>query len=186
MIELQSVSKPINPFESRKAADITPRSTTQGAGGAAPTEPSRSVLHLVAKGKSGPIRPPFETVIDRDDRVRILDTELYPWRMICALHMRGPNGAGAIGTGWFIGPKTVVTAGHCVFSNYFFGGRASTNEILPAASCEVSNPHWRTRMARQFGGVKSRDSCGWPVCQELRMPATISYHGKSRSKLRGI
>jgi V8-like Glu-specific endopeptidase len=86
---------------------------------------------VVVKGKGGPIRPPFETVINRDERVRILDTDLAPWRMICALRMRGGNGAGAIGTGWFIGPKTVITAGHCVFSNFFFGGWANTIEVIP-------------------------------------------------------
>jgi glutamyl endopeptidase len=148
MIELQSVSKPVSPFESREVAEVTPRGTTQGAGGAATTEPSRSVQHLVAKGKSGPIRPPFETVINRDERVRILDTDLYPWRMICALRMRGPSGAGAIGTGWFIGPKTVVTAGHCVFSNYFFGGWASTIEVIPGLNGNGSN-------GKPFGSVIS-------------------------------
>jgi hypothetical protein len=35
----------------------------------------------------------------------------------------------------------------------------------PAASCEVSNPRWRTAMARQFGGVKARVSYRWPTCQ---------------------
>jgi hypothetical protein len=59
----------------------------------------------MVKGKSGPLLSPFETVIGRDERVRILDTELPPWRMMCALRMRGPGGAGAIGTGWFIGPR---------------------------------------------------------------------------------
>ena len=87
--------------------------------------------HLVVKGKSGPLLSPFETVIGRDERVRILDTELPPWRMICALRMRGPSGAGAIGTGWFIGPRTVLTPGHCVFSRMFFGGWASTIEVIP-------------------------------------------------------
>jgi len=131
MIEVKSVSKPMSPFESFEGEEAAPRSVTTGAGGTATGEPSRSVQFLAGKGKSGPIRPPFETVIDVDERVRILDTDLYPWRMICALRMQGPTGAGAIGTGWFIGPKTVLTAGHCVFSNYFFGGWASRIEVIP-------------------------------------------------------
>jgi glutamyl endopeptidase len=131
MIEIKSVSKPVSPFEAFEAIKVPLRSTTGGAGGTATGETSRSLRHLVVKGKSGPIRPPFETVINRDERVRILDTDLAPWRMICALRMRGPSGAGAIGTGWLIGPKTVVTAGHCVFSNYFFGGWASEIEVIP-------------------------------------------------------
>src|SRR5271157_3349706 len=129
MIELKSVSKPVIPYERFEAA--APKRVTRGRVGSTNPEASRSFKHLVVKGKGGPIRPPFETVIDRDDRVRILDTELAPWRMICALRMQGGSGAGAIGTGWFIGPRTVITAGHCVFSNYFFGGWASTIEVIP-------------------------------------------------------
>jgi V8-like Glu-specific endopeptidase len=46
--------------------------------------------------------------------VRILDTELAPWRRICALAISSPGGD-FIGTGWFVGPRTIITAGHCVF-----------------------------------------------------------------------
>jgi V8-like Glu-specific endopeptidase len=125
------------------------RGITKGASGTATSEPSRSVQFLVPAGKSGPIRPPFETVIGRDDRVRILDTDLSPWRMICALRMTGSNGAGFIGTGWFIGPKTVVTAGHCVFSNLYFGGWVSTIEVIPGLNGSGSS-------ARPYGSVTSR------------------------------
>jgi V8-like Glu-specific endopeptidase len=130
MSKLNSISKPVSPFESSEIASR--RVTTGHEGSAKPgAEASRSFKYLVGKGKGGPIRPPFETVINRDERVRILDTDLAPWRMICALRMRGGNGAGAIGTGWFIGPRTVITAGHCVFSNFFFGGWASAIEVIP-------------------------------------------------------
>jgi glutamyl endopeptidase len=131
MIELKSVHKPSSSLESMEMAPVAPPAT-KGSAGAATTETSRSLRHLVVAGKSGPIAPPFESVIGPvDDRVRILDTDLPPWRMICALRMRGPTGAGAIGTGWFIGPRTVLTAGHCVFSNQFFGGWASSVEVIP-------------------------------------------------------
>lgn len=151
MIALKSVSKPVpapSPFEALEAA--LPRRVVSGSAGSATAEVSRSVKHLVVKGRSGPIRPPspFETVIDRDDRVRILDTDLTPWRMICALRMTGANGAGAIGTGWFIGPKTVVTAGHCVYSTLFFGGWASTIEVIPGLNGDGAD-------AQPFGSVTS-------------------------------
>lgn len=131
MIELKTVSKPVSAFESSAVVSAAERITTTGASGTATSEHSRSLHQIVAKGKSRPISSPFETVIDRDERVQILDTELSPWRMICALRMSGPTGSGAIGTGWFIGPKTVITAGHCVFSNSFFGGWASQIEVIP-------------------------------------------------------
>jgi glutamyl endopeptidase len=130
MIELKSVRKPTTAFESMAAPPAAPP-PTKGHSGSATSEVSRSRRHLVVTGKGGPIAPAFESVIGTDERVRILDTDLWPWRMICALRMRGPTGAGAIGTGWFIGPRTVLTAGHCVFSNHFFGGWASSIDVIP-------------------------------------------------------
>src|ERR1700758_209107 len=106
MIELKSVSKPHSPFES---AESVTRAASEGCAGTATAEESRSERHLAVRGKGGPLRPPLETVIGRDERVRIVDTDLAPWRMICALRMRGETGPGAIGTGWFIGPKTLLT-----------------------------------------------------------------------------
>jgi glutamyl endopeptidase len=149
MIELKSVHKPSSSPESTAMAPAAPP-PTKGSAGAATTETSRSLKHLVVTGKSGPIAPPFESVIGVDDRVRILDTDLPPWRMICALRMRGPTGAGAIGTGWFIGPRTVLTAGHCVFSNQFFGGWASSVEVIPGLLGTGSDPD-----ARPYGSATS-------------------------------
>jgi V8-like Glu-specific endopeptidase len=130
MIELASVDKPRTTLESLEAAPAAPPAT-KGYEGAATTEVSRSFAHLVVKGKSEPISSPLESVISVDERIRIMDTDLSPWRMICALRMRGPTGAGAIGTGWFIGPRTVLTAGHCVYSTRFFGGWAASIEVIP-------------------------------------------------------
>src|SRR4051794_4504894 len=100
MVELASVSKPIptrSPFETLESGPPPPQVTT-GSPGSAIDEVSRSARHLLVRGKAGQIRTPFESVIDRDERVRILDTDLSPWRMICALRMRGPSAAGSFGT----------------------------------------------------------------------------------------
>ena len=53
-----------------------------------------------------------ETVDGIDDRVRIDDTDLAPWRMICSLILIFPSGRQGIGTGWLAAPNIVVTAGH--------------------------------------------------------------------------
>lgn len=85
-------------------------------------------------GDVGEVASPtgIESVIGADQRVRIFETEQAPWRMICALQMRGPDGvSSAVGTGWFVGPRTIITAGHCVFHKGFFGGWASDIEISP-------------------------------------------------------
>ncbi len=141
MIELLSVSKPqpaAAVFESMRAAEAVPqRALTPGRPGSGAREVSRSLKFLAAKGKTGPLRERavrggLESIIGpTDDRVRVLDTDLAPWRMVCALRMRGQSGAGAIGTGWFVGPKTLLTAGHCVHSTQFFGGWASRIEVSP-------------------------------------------------------
>lgn len=46
----------------------------------------------------------------------ISDTTLYPWRATAALLMTVPGSAQIFtGTGWLVGPRAIITAGHCVF-----------------------------------------------------------------------
>ncbi|WP_331081987.1 hypothetical protein [Actinophytocola sp.] len=56
-----------------------------------------------------------ETVQGPDDRVQITTTGVYPWRAHASLEITAADGSRWIGTGWFIGPHTLMTAGHCVF-----------------------------------------------------------------------
>src|SRR5512135_392612 len=109
---LKSVSNPVPVLEAIRG-DILVR--TPAHIGAASSESSRSAKYLVGKGKAEPlqrVRAPIgmESIIGTDDRVRILDTDLTPWRMICSLEMRGPSSSSVIGTGWLAGPRTVMTA----------------------------------------------------------------------------
>jgi len=60
-----------------------------------------------------PIRP--LTVNGEDNRVQIADTGSYLWPTIASLLITAADDSMWIGTGWFIGPKTLITAGHCVF-----------------------------------------------------------------------
>src|SRR5918911_1114934 len=55
-----------------------------------------------------------ETVHGPDDRVQIQNTAAYPWRVHASLHIIARDNSAWIGTGWFIGPSTPVTAGHVV------------------------------------------------------------------------
>lgn len=61
------------------------------------------------------------TVIGKDGRVRETQTTLTPWRMICALKISTTSGQAYVGTGWMIGPATVLTAGHNIMGRS--GGR---------------------------------------------------------------
>lgn len=56
-----------------------------------------------------------ESVIGPDDRVRVFDTHLYPFSAIAALEITAKDGSMYVGTGWFVGKHTLITAGHCVF-----------------------------------------------------------------------
>ncbi len=135
MIELKTIQKPSAPA-APESAPAAPYKSSQGAWGSAPKDASRAASAFIGIGKSDtPIRPRFapgiglESVIGADSRERVLETELFPWRMVCALSMIAPGGGGAIGTGWLAGPRTIVTAGHCVHHQGFFGGWAESIEV---------------------------------------------------------
>ena len=59
--------------------------------------------------------PLLEAVFGTDERVRINNTKQYPWRMNTSLLITAADNSQWLGTGWFISPRTLVTAGHCVF-----------------------------------------------------------------------
>ena len=94
-----------------------------------------------------------EVVIGPDNRIRVQNTTTYPWRAVCALRMTAANGARYIGTGWLISPRTVITAGHCVFM-HDAGGWVRSIEVIPGMNDS----------ARPFGshvGTTLRSVSGW-------------------------
>jgi glutamyl endopeptidase len=73
----------------------------------------------------------IEVVIGTDDRIRINPTTSYPWRSICSLLITPKVGTKQyIGTGWLVSPRTVITAGHCVYM-HDLGGWAKTIQVTP-------------------------------------------------------
>ena len=84
-----------------------------------------------------PRSSPLESILgDTDRRKQILETELTPWRMICALEIESQNGSAFVGTGWFAGPRTVITAGHCVFDPVELGGWAKKITVVPGRNVD--------------------------------------------------
>lgn len=78
-----------------------------------------------------PVTPDaLEIVHGADDRVRVGVTTAYPFRTICQLEITAPNGKSYIGSGAFIGPRVVLTAGHCVFM-HADGGWARQIRVIP-------------------------------------------------------
>ena len=57
----------------------------------------------------------LESVLGTDERIRIQDTRKLPWRLNASLLITAADNSQWIGTGWFISPRTLVTAGHCVY-----------------------------------------------------------------------
>lgn len=99
-----------------------------------------------------------EAVIGSDDRIQITNTSTYPWRVHCSLRITANDGSQWIGTGWFCGPHTVVTAGHCVFiKNSGVAGRdgwVRSITVIPG----------RNGASQPFGSVTSsnlRTVTGW-------------------------
>ena len=104
--------------------------------------------------------PQLEVVIGTDDRVQITATSIYPWRIHASLLITAADNSQWIGTGWFIGPHTLITAGHCVFiKNSGVPGRdgwAKRITVMPG----------RNGSTLPFGSVIStsfRSVTGWTV-----------------------
>jgi V8-like Glu-specific endopeptidase len=96
-----------------------------------------------------------EVVIGMDDRVQITNTALLPWKRTCHLRIRAADNSMFLGTGFFIGPRTVATAGHCVFIRNH-GGWVKDITVTPGRNT-TSEPFGSVR-ATAFRSVK-----GWVV-----------------------
>lgn len=111
------------------------------------------LFDLVKKPESDLNQKLMEVVIDNDDRVQIKDTKQNPWRWICSLLIRAADGTRWIGTGWLVGPSTLITAGHCVHIAGH-GGWVSEIEVIPGR--DGTNKPYQSAKCNDFRSVK-----GW-------------------------
>ncbi len=95
----------------------------------------------------------LEVVIGQDDRVRITNTKATPWKRICHLKIQTATGKFYLGTGFFIGPRTIVTAGHCVYI-HSQGGWAQKITVTPGRN--ATETPFKSYTATSFRSVK-----GW-------------------------
>ncbi len=63
-----------------------------------------------------------------DNRQPVAQPTVLPWCAHVRLLMTGPDDARLIGSGWLIGPRTIITAGHCVYD----GGWMKQIMVTPA------------------------------------------------------
>ncbi|MBT2490685.1 endopeptidase [Streptomyces sp. ISL-96] len=119
--------------------------------------PPTAPLPDIGEASYGPA-PHAETVHGPDDRVQIADTTNYPWRVHASLLITAADNSRWIGTGWFIGPHTLATAGHVVYiKNSGVAGRdgwVKSIQVMPG----------RNGATLPFGSVTStnfRTVTGW-------------------------
>ena len=89
----------------------------------------------------------FEIVHGKDDRVRVFNTSVYPWRTICHLDITAANGSKGGCSGALIGPRTIATAGHCVYM-HDKGGWVKQVRVTPG-----KNGPGSTAATEPYGGV---------------------------------
>lgn len=98
----------------------------------------------------------LETVFPDDDRRRITPTTRPAhWRRVCHLSITNAYGRRYVGTGFFIGPRTVATAGHCVYMPTN-GGWVRGIEVAPGRDGDL----------RPYGTVRATRFCtvrGWAI-----------------------
>jgi len=107
-------------------------------GGSDQQDPGNAGAFQVIGKRSAPLPnrlrdPHLETIIGPDDRILIKETTHFPWRAIAQLEITpqpGKNGP-LIGTASFVGPKTLLTAGHCVYDPAQLGGWARAIKVTP-------------------------------------------------------
>lgn len=95
----------------------------------------------------------------RDDRVRVPSTDVAPWSRICALRIKAPGVPQTLyGTGWLAGPRTVITAGHCVYLKKLQRWAASI-EVIPGLDGRIA-PFGRITSSRFRSVAGWRDLAG--------------------------
>jgi V8-like Glu-specific endopeptidase len=104
--------------------------------------------HGDVQAKALSVNPEYmaEVVIGLDDRERFENTTEYPYACICALVITAGDGKQFRGTGWLASPRTVITAGHCVYSARH-GGWARQIEVAPG----------RNGAARRLGSFQATE-----------------------------
>ena len=131
---------------------------TEGARAQLWTPPESTNLRDIGEASFGPPPPVEEVVHGPDDRVQITDTAVYPWRAHASLQIVAADNSTWIATAWFIGPHTLMTAGHVVYiKNSGVSGRdgwVKSISVMPG----------RNGKTLPYGSVTSTSFCsvtGW-------------------------
>ena len=146
-MQLKSVEspRPRRNLEGVAKAPAPPPREVLGASQGAGAGGSLAAEHFLVRGtREQPLRR-SKTVLesllgDGDRRKQILETNLTPWCKICSLEIESQSGLPYIGTGWFVAPRTLMTAGHCVFDPLELGGWAKRITVMPGRNGDAPLP----------------------------------------------
>lgn len=121
--------------------------------------PDTSKMRDIAEASFG-VAVQAESIIGSDDRRQISPTTSYPWRANAQLLITAADNSSWIGTGWFVSPRTLITAGHvvCIKGSGVPGrdGWVRRIQVIPG----------RNGAASPFGSATSssfRSVTGWSV-----------------------
>ena len=97
----------------------------------------------------------YNVILPKDDRVRVRNTRVVPFRHICKLELTFTGAAGLfIGTGTLVSPNKVLTAAHCIFDRHHGAGGwgyATSIRVIPG-----KNGPGGSRAEEPFGSARSR------------------------------
>jgi V8-like Glu-specific endopeptidase len=107
----------------------------------------------------------YDIVGTSDTRLRITKTTLPPFRYICQLFLTMSDGKNYAGTAFFIGPKTLLTAGHNVW-DHFSDSKLNNENIIISPARDGSNFPFKPKFASfnpvdtvlSYPGFSAKDS----------------------------
>lgn len=115
-----------------------------------------SQIAVSAYEASHPERRPRAPILP-DERQRVTTTAAYPYRAIAHLTIIPPSGKGSfIGTGFFLGPHLLITAGHCVFFRGSEFGWAKEIQVSAGVDGKNNTPFGASILANRF-----QSNTGW-------------------------
>lgn len=117
----------------------------------------------------------LESVIAKDDRIRVDATAEPPFSWVCDLSITARNGTRWLGTGWLASPRLVITAGHCVYMHNA-GGWAQQVRVSPGRNAGDDDPSFESTTVMSVAGwVRDRDDdCDYGA---IILPATANALG---------
>lgn len=115
----------------------------------------------------------LENIILSDDRIRVMDTAITPFKRVCHLSIRSADGKSFLGSGFFIGPRTILTAGHCVHMQGH-GGWVKEITVTPGRNGSQ-------RPFDSFKVTKFRSVRGWVDSQDTNYDYGVLIIDKSQA-----